>query len=76
MKTDYYTIRGWDIETGIPLKETLLDYGLNDIAAALAADCILPEGGPDAADEQSLVAILAAEDEARHDAPPHDAAVV
>jgi aldehyde:ferredoxin oxidoreductase len=76
MKTDYYTIRGWDIETGIPLKETLLDYGLSDIAAALAADGILPEGGPVAADERSLTAILAAEDEARHDAPPPDAAVV
>jgi aldehyde:ferredoxin oxidoreductase len=74
MKTDYYTIRGWDIATGIPLKETLLDYGLQDIAAALAADGILPEGaGPGESTERPLAAILTEEDDARHDAP-HDAA--
>ena len=33
MKSEYYLIRGWDLETGIPYKETLLEYGLDDVAA-------------------------------------------
>jgi aldehyde:ferredoxin oxidoreductase len=31
MKTDYYTLRGWDAETGFPTKTRLLELGLNDI---------------------------------------------
>jgi aldehyde:ferredoxin oxidoreductase len=66
MKSDYYTIRGWDLETGIPLKTTLLEYGLDDIAADLASVGILPEGGrPAAVEEPPLATILTEEDEAR-----------
>jgi aldehyde:ferredoxin oxidoreductase len=32
---DYYTARGWDIETGIPKREKLEELGLNDIAEEL-----------------------------------------
>jgi aldehyde:ferredoxin oxidoreductase len=31
MKNDYYTLRGWDINTGFPTKTRLLELGLNDI---------------------------------------------
>lgn len=43
MKSEYYLIRGWDLETGIPYKETLLEFGLDDVAADLASLGILPE---------------------------------
>jgi aldehyde:ferredoxin oxidoreductase len=43
MKSDYYALRGWDDETGIPCRETLLEYGLDDIASDLDALGILPE---------------------------------
>jgi aldehyde:ferredoxin oxidoreductase len=43
MKSDYYALRGWDDETGIPCRETLLEYGLDDIATDLDALGILPE---------------------------------
>ncbi len=43
MKSEYYLIRGWDLQTGIPYKETLLEYGLDDVAADLASLGILPE---------------------------------
>lgn len=67
MKTDYYTIRGWDIETGIPYKETLLDYGLDDIAADLDALGILPKRDhAAAAGEPPLAAILVADNERRY----------
>jgi len=42
MKSEYYLIRGWDLETGIPYKETLIEYGLGDVAQDLAALGILP----------------------------------
>jgi aldehyde:ferredoxin oxidoreductase len=32
---DYYDERGWDIETGIPEKRTLLELGLEDVAGDL-----------------------------------------
>ncbi|MFA4964488.1 MAG: aldehyde ferredoxin oxidoreductase N-terminal domain-containing protein [Thermoleophilia bacterium] len=74
MKSDYYTIRGWDLETGVPLKETLVEYGLDDIADDLAALGILPEGGSSGAgDEPPLAAILTKEDEARRGATGHSA---
>ncbi len=31
MKDEYYELRGWDKETGIPEKETLIALGLNDL---------------------------------------------
>lgn len=32
MKDDYYRLRGWDIETGIPTREKLVELGLEDVA--------------------------------------------
>ena len=32
---DYYDERGWDIETGIPTKKTLMECGLDDVAKDL-----------------------------------------
>jgi aldehyde:ferredoxin oxidoreductase len=32
---DYYDERGWDIETGMPTKETLVETGLKDVAEDL-----------------------------------------
>jgi len=29
---EYYGIRGWDIQTGIPTREKLIDLGLADVA--------------------------------------------
>lgn len=43
MKSEYYAIRGWDLATGVPFKETLLKFGLDDVAADLASLGILPE---------------------------------
>ncbi len=31
MLTHYYSIHGWDTETGVPTAETLAEYGLNDL---------------------------------------------
>lgn len=31
----YYDVRGWDRETGFPLPEVLMDYGLEDVARDL-----------------------------------------
>jgi aldehyde:ferredoxin oxidoreductase len=36
MKDEYYTLRGWDLKTGVPLHQTLVDCGLDDIADDLA----------------------------------------
>ena len=35
MKTQCYNLRGWDIVTGIPTRETLEQTGLEDIAQNL-----------------------------------------
>jgi aldehyde:ferredoxin oxidoreductase len=43
LKDEYYALRGWDRETGVPTRETLVASGLGDIAADLAAMGILPE---------------------------------
>ena len=32
MKDEYYEIRGWDKETGIPTREKLVELGLEDVA--------------------------------------------
>ena len=42
MKDEYYWLRGWDKETGIPYAETLHDFGLDDLARDLDALGILP----------------------------------
>lgn len=33
MKDEYYQLRGWDSQTGIPTREKLVELGLEDIAA-------------------------------------------
>lgn len=35
MLDDYYTLRGWDIKTGIPTRKKLEELGLNDVANTL-----------------------------------------
>jgi hypothetical protein len=35
MKDEYYAMRQWDIETGLPLKKTLIDLDLKDVADSL-----------------------------------------
>ena len=37
MKEAWYTVQGWDTETGIPKRETLEKLGLDDIADDLEA---------------------------------------
>ncbi len=32
MKDDYYRLMGWDLETGMPTRQTLEKYGLADVA--------------------------------------------
>jgi aldehyde:ferredoxin oxidoreductase len=34
MKSEYYELRGWDPETGVPTEESLVALGLEDIAIA------------------------------------------
>jgi aldehyde:ferredoxin oxidoreductase len=34
-KDEYYQLRGWNVETGIPAQKTLVDLGLHDIAEDL-----------------------------------------
>jgi len=35
MKDEYYEIRGWDRNSGIPTKEKLMELGLGDVADAV-----------------------------------------
>jgi len=42
MKDEYYALRGWDIATGIPTRETLEQNGLADVAQDLAKRGKLP----------------------------------
>ena len=35
MLDEYYEIRGWDVKTGIPTKEKLVELGLGDVAEAI-----------------------------------------
>ena len=39
---EYYELRGWDLATGIPTKEKLIELGLDDVAAELGALGKLP----------------------------------
>ena len=32
MKDEYYEIRGWDIKSGIPTRDSLEEVGLKDVA--------------------------------------------
>jgi len=43
LKDEYYTLRGWDLESGVPTRETLAASGLADIATELDALGILPQ---------------------------------
>ena len=43
MKSRYYALRGWDIATGIPTRETLEQNGLAEVAQDLQARGKLPE---------------------------------
>jgi aldehyde:ferredoxin oxidoreductase len=42
MKDQYYALRGWDIATGVPTRETLAQTGLEDIARDLEKSGKLP----------------------------------
>ncbi|MBW2051025.1 MAG: aldehyde ferredoxin oxidoreductase [Deltaproteobacteria bacterium] len=42
MKSEYYSLRGWDIATGAPTKETLEQLGLGDVAKDLKKRDKLP----------------------------------
>jgi aldehyde:ferredoxin oxidoreductase len=35
MKDDYYQMMGWDLQTGMPTRNTLEKYGLADVADCL-----------------------------------------
>ncbi len=39
---EYYTLRGWDVETGRPTRAKLEELGLSDVADDLAANQLLP----------------------------------
>ena len=43
MKSKYYALRGWDIATGIPTRETLKQTGLGDVARDLEKRGKLPK---------------------------------
>jgi aldehyde:ferredoxin oxidoreductase len=35
MKSEYYELRGWDVESGLPTKAKLKELGLGDVATDL-----------------------------------------
>jgi len=43
MKSEYYVLRGWDIATGVPTRETLKKRGLSDVAKDLERRGRLPK---------------------------------
>jgi len=47
MKDRYYALRGWDIATGIPTRETLEESGLSDVAKDLEKRGKLPNKSPE-----------------------------
>ena len=47
MKSKYYALRGWDVATGIPTRETLKQTGLKDIARDLGKIGKLPGKSPE-----------------------------
>jgi aldehyde:ferredoxin oxidoreductase len=46
MKNEYYQLRGWDIETGWPTRQTLMSLGLKDVADDLNKYHKLPKPKP------------------------------
>ena len=42
MKSEYYLLRGWDPKTAAPTEETLMEMGLEDVAADLKSKGKLP----------------------------------
>ena len=43
MKSEYYALKGWDVATGIPTRETLEKRGLSDVADDLERRGKLPK---------------------------------
>ena len=43
---NYYRLRGWDLKTGWPTRETYEKYGLKDVADELEKLSRLPENAP------------------------------
>lgn len=43
MKSEYYTIRGWDVKTGVPTRATLEKYGMASVAADLLKKGVIPQ---------------------------------
>jgi len=43
MKSEYYALKGWDVATGIPMRETLGKRGLSDVADDLERRGKLPK---------------------------------
>jgi aldehyde:ferredoxin oxidoreductase len=41
MKSEYYNLRGWDVETGLPTKTKLEELDLSDVAEDLASRGLL-----------------------------------
>ena len=54
MKDEYYWLRGWDKETGIPFGETLRDFGLDHVAEDLARLGNLPACADEKARRQGI----------------------
>ena len=46
MKSKYYALRGWDVATGIPTREALVEAGLGDVAKDLEKRGKLPGPSP------------------------------
>ncbi|MBW2368175.1 MAG: hypothetical protein JRH15_09845 [Deltaproteobacteria bacterium] len=42
MKKEYYALRGWDPDTGVPTRETLTKFGLEDVARDMKACKVMP----------------------------------
>jgi aldehyde:ferredoxin oxidoreductase len=55
MKDEYYTLRGWDLETGVPTAATLHEYGLDDIAHDLDERGILQGGTGESPSLETIV---------------------
>ena len=45
MRKEYYRLRGWDPETGLPLPETLARLQLSDLAPVFAGQSVGREKG-------------------------------
>ena len=55
MKDEYYEAMGWDVKTGIPIRETLISLKLDKVASDLEKHGKLPkEEAPTATKKQYL----------------------